>query len=260
MVFSTHSLSADYPKLIDQLVINGQSVDTRGGRTREIIDFSLELGDPARCLVDRDGVSRRFMDAEIAMLLAGIYDDELIRAITPKAADLTTPYTAYGPRVRHQLPRIVEELRTDPNSRRAVVYVGDSDDLETIGPDTAGEMPCTMTWQFLCREDMLSDWEHPRRQLHMIVNMRSWDAVWGLTYDVPCFVAVQMAVAKALRADLGEYRHHAGSFHIYERHWNIDTRENDETLEIEWLGDSWSQTVANAETVRDLLRTGAHRG
>ena len=45
-------------------------------------------------------------------------------------------------------------------------------------------------------------------------DLGSWDAVWGLSYDVPCFVAVQMAVAKALGVAVGRYRHHAGSFHL----------------------------------------------
>lgn len=237
MVYATTSLSADYWKLLDLLYREGQEVDTRGGRTREIIDFSLELRNPARCLVDRDSVSRRFMDAEIAMLLAGVYDGDLLRAITPKAAELTTPHTAYGPRVRHQLPLIIRELQSDPLSRRAVVYVGNTIDLAMVGPNTAGEMPCTMTWQFLIRD----------AQLHMIVNMRSWDAVWGLTYDVPCFVAMQMAVAKVLNTQLGEYRHHAGSFHLYERHWSIRATPSNQELRLDWLSDTWTNTVNAAE-------------
>lgn len=269
--FDTHDLGRHYPELLDDLR-EARLVDTRGGRTREIVDFSLVLRDPTRCIVDRDSFSRRFMDAEIAMLLAGTYDAELLRAITPRAADLTTSLTAYGPRVRHQLPLIVQELRDDPASRRAVAYVGASGDLAGVGASTAGEMPCTMTWQFLIRPmgivrrsdtDALFDdlptmtarVELPR--LHMIVNMRSNDAVWGLTYDVPCFVAVQMAVAKALRVPLGDYIHHAGSFHLYERHWETKARPTDERLELEWICDEFEETVKVARTMVDIMRAGA---
>jgi thymidylate synthase len=246
---STYSLGISYPSIIDSLT-NAQIVGSRGGRTREIIDFSLVLRNPTRCIVDRDGFSRRFMDAEIAMLLAGVYDGDLLSAITPQAAELTTPLTAYGPRVRHQIPLIINELRERPESRRAVIYVGRHDDLKSIGDETAGEMPCTLTWQFLIRDD----------SLHMIVNMRSWDAVWGLSYDVPCFVAVQLAIAKALGVLVGDYRHHAGSFHLYERHWNVKAREtNDANLDLDWLCDTWEETRTAATAFVEIYRVGAIR-
>jgi hypothetical protein len=92
--------------------------------------------------------------------------------------------------------------------------------------------------------------------LHMIVNMRSWDAVWGLTYDVPCFVAVQMAVAKVLGVGLGSYRHHAGSFHLYERHWSIKANSSNEELAVDWLCDSWNDTAMAAETMITIQQAG----
>lgn len=241
----TDSLGLSYPNIIDQLR-SAPVVGTRGGRTREIIDYSLVLRDPTRCIVDRVGFSRRFMDAEIAMLLAGVYDGDLLAALTPRAAELTTPLTAYGPRVRHQLPSIVDELKRDPASRRAVVYVGRPDDLGSIGDATAGEMPCTMTWQFLARDD----------ELHMIVCMRSWDAIWGLSYDVPCFAAVQTAVARALKMRLGTYRHHAGSFHLYERHWNIEVNDTDAENELDWVCYEWDETVTAATAFVEIFRGG----
>jgi thymidylate synthase len=186
------------------------------------------------------------MDAEIAMLLAGVYDGELLKALTPKAAELTTPLTAYGPRVRHQLQLVLPELRENPDSRRAVVYVGRPTDLENISHATANEMPCTMTWQFLQRNE----------ELHMIVNMRSWDAVWGLSYDVPCFVAVQIALARALGVEMGTYHHHAGSFHVYERHWDIIALPTDDTLELDWVGESWAETVTAAEAFIEIFKGG----
>ena len=81
-------------------------------------------------------------------------------------------------------------------------------------------MSCTLTWHFFNRND----------KLEMIVNMRSWDLVWGLSYDIPCFVAVQMAVADALDLELGEYTHVAGSGHVYERHFDMIADKTTETL------------------------------
>lgn len=238
-------LGRGYPELLDTLGRHGDLLNSRVGATRELVGFTLMLNDPRRCVVDRDGFSHDFMHLEIAMLLAGLYDRELTERTSPVAAGLITPLTAYGPRTKYQLREALRELRRDPTSRRAVVYVGRPDDLSKAGhPGRAGEMPCTMTWQFFLRAG----------HLHMIVNMRSWDAVWGLSYDVPCFVSVQIAMATALKSPIGEYLHHAGSFHLYERHWGVHARENDEELELPWIASEWDETVANAEIELESMR------
>jgi len=92
-----------------------------------------------------------------------------------------------------------------------------------------------------------------------IVCMRSWDLVWGLTYDVPCFVAVQTALARALDVEVGCYLHLAGSAHVYERHWATPTWDNWERgeLEIPWLADSVAETQSNARAALDEMRTAA---
>jgi thymidylate synthase len=219
------------------LLRDGDIVEGRGGAAKEIMDFALVLEDPRACIVGRHGFSEAFMHLEIAMLLAGTYDYEKVQGVLPRAADLVTPLTAYGPRVQGQIPLIIKELRKNPQSRRALVYVGKHDDLYLArGMETAGEMPCTALWQFLIRDD----------KLHMIVYMRSWDAVWGLSYDVPCFVAMQMAIARDLTVGLGTYRHHAGSFHIYDRHWDITTNPCHMLLNCDLIGDTFQITVRNA--------------
>jgi thymidylate synthase len=148
---------------------------------------------------------------------------------------MVTPLTAYGPRTRAQLLRVVAELTKAPDSRRAVVYVGRDAALQkayTEAEERAGEMPCTCHWQFLLRDGALN----------MTVYMRSWDAVWGLTYDVPCFVAVQQAVAAALKVPVGRYVHHAGSLHVYERHWGWEAWDTEDELLLDWLQDDLHKT------------------
>lgn len=202
----TSDLGADYPKLLEIIHQLGDPLPSRVGMTREIIAARITLNDPLFCIVDRDKFSSQFLDLESAMILGGHYDEETIRRVTPRAADLVSPETAYGPRVVDQLINVANELHVNPESRRAVVYVGrHTDFLNTTNPAFKGEMPCTMTWQFLRRNNRLT----------MIVNMRSWDAVWGLCYDIPCFVLIQMAMARDLKIGLGSYIHNAGSLHIY---------------------------------------------
>lgn len=218
MIFDTNDLGEDYRALLAWLDVNGTEVPSRVGMTREMIAAGIVLRDPVKCIVSRSKFSRTFMNLESTMIAAGSYSDELLRAVTPQAADLLRYETAYGPRVWLQMQSMEEELSRSSTSRRAVVYVGRPYDRDraTYQPEmNAGEMPCTMTWQFLVRHGCLD----------MIVSMRSWDAVWGLCYDVPCFVTQQMMLASALRVDLGTYYHFAGSFHHYvDRDAEIEAR------------------------------------
>jgi thymidylate synthase len=125
-------------------------------------------------------------------------------------------------------------------------------------------MPCTAIWQFILRGESydlhVPQLEEPikevRPKLHMLVYMRSWDLVWGLSYDVPCFVANQMALAKSLGAEIGSYVHVAGSAHIYERHFNTNVRPGNERLEIDWLEDEIEGTrKAALNRVLEMRRT-----
>lgn len=234
-VLEARRLGETYPALLRYVEDNGELLPSRVGSVREVETATLVLAEPEWCVVGRQGMNTDFMDLEIEMLLAGVYNAELVHELVPRAAEMVTPLTAYGPRIVRQLPRVEAELLKSPLSRRAVVYVGREDDLQQVYTDSelrAGEMPCTCHWQFLIRRGVLD----------MVVYMRSWDAVWGLSYDVPCFVAVQMAMAQALNIEIGKYIHHAGSLHIYERHWGFDAWDEDMRLELSWLGNSIAET------------------
>lgn len=236
-------LSMEYPAMINAFANHAAEISTRLGDAKEILGFTLRLYEPEHCVVGRQHLSREFMDAEILQLLAGEFDEGLLRKAVPRAADLISVATSYGPRVREQMPHAIEELR-ETNTRRAVVYIGRPGDLAAVrddDPAVKGEMPCTMIWQFQLRDN----------QLWMLVAMRSWDIVWGLCYDVPSFVAVQMAVARDLGAELGPYVHFAGNAHIYKKHYDIEVWDNpDGELEVPYIDDEWELTAKNA---RDLL-------
>ena len=52
-------------------------------------------------------------------------------------------------------------------------------------------------------------------KLNLLTSMRSNDIYWGLSHDVFCFTMLQEAVARALGAELGTYKHVVGSLHLY---------------------------------------------
>ena len=120
---------------------------------------------------------------------------------------------AYGPRFMgtgefgrsfQQIDRVIDRLKRKPDTRRAVISVLESSDLE---PGRA-EAPCTTALQFIRR----------REHLHLVAMMRSNDAYWGFPHDVFCFTMMQEVVARALGIKIGEYHHFATSLHLYEQH------------------------------------------
>lgn len=117
-----------------------------------------------------------------------------------------------GPRVttglldRNQWQMVLDELRKDPDSRRAVIHIRTIDD----GFD-AKDVPCTLSLQFLLREGALD----------LIVHMRSNDLVLGSCYDVPAFTIMQEVMANDLGVKLGRYYHIANSLHVYSQHYEM---------------------------------------
>ena len=241
-VFITDDLGKDYPRLLDRVVRVGALVSPRGELIREVRPLILRLEFPERCIVKRPGFSRALMWLEALSLLAGEFDKSLFEAVSPDAAKRLNAYGAYGPRIKEQLLEAERELKRDPDSRRALVYVGRPDDLRLAH---ALDMPCTESLQFFKRDG----------KLEMIANMRSWDLVWGLSYDIPCFVALQWVMADALRLPMGTYTHIAGSGHVYERHFDLVPPENIGDLFTLPHGiyaiERWQR---EAHTVLDVLR------
>jgi len=155
-----------------------------------------------------------FAIAEWLSYMLGIDDLKYFTTYIKKyedwSSDGATLDGAYGPRLNvptNQLLTVIDALRNNPSSRRAVVsiYRGSTDLLGGGGLNT----PCTLTMQFVLRNNYL----------HAIANMRSNDAVWGLPYDLFCFTMIQEFIAANLGCSLGRYHHNAGSFHLYERHF-----------------------------------------
>lgn len=223
MTVIAQNMGLAYPTLVRNVVEHGDLVSPRGLQIREERGFHLVLEDPTRPLVNRRGYNRALMWADILCVLSGTFSPTLYDIASPAATrSLHKASGAYGPRTAQQIRDVVDELRRDPDSRRAVVYVGRDSDLRN-SVDT-GDQPCTSLWQFFIREG----------RLEMLTYMRSWDLVWGLSYDLPVFTMVQRLVAAALQLEVGTYQHFAGSAHVYDRHWGLPSElEAVETPELE---------------------------
>jgi thymidylate synthase len=195
------------------LARTGETACPRGMPTREILDVTFCLAQPrARLLPARAGriINPAFAVAETVWILSGsdapwIFD---YNSRLAQYADGGILRGAYGPRMRRwagqvdQLRRVIEILRADPDSRRAVIQLYDP------ARDAAGHMdvPCTLGFRFHLR----------RGRLHMSTTMRGQDVWTGIPYDLFFFTTLHELVAGWLGAGVGEHRHHVGSLHIYE--------------------------------------------
>jgi thymidylate synthase len=114
-----------------------------------------------------------------------------------------------------QWDAVKKTLLEDPDSRRAILIIGQAPDYTVGAFQPSKDLPCTLSLQFFIRDN----------KLRMHVTMRSNDVFWGLTNDIFSFTLLQEAMMLELRAagmrelELGDYTHTAGSLHIYEQHF-----------------------------------------
>lgn len=132
--------------------------------------------------------------------------------------DGKTANSAYGARIFKPHPRIasgkfsqwdyiINELKNDPDSRRAVVHIRSPWDSIEAKLD----VPCTLSLQFFIRDE----------KLHLVAHMRSSDLILGIAYDIPAFTLLQELMALELGVKVGSYTHVSNSLHIYERHYDM---------------------------------------
>jgi hypothetical protein len=135
----------------------------------------------------------------------GFFDRDCIEAIAPNAdLSLFTEAGAYGPRIRAQLPRVVQGLAEDPSGRQHILYIGHEGDQYTA------DAPCTNSIQFLVRPGPL---EAPA--LNAVVNMRSSDIIKGLPTDVIQFGLLVQVLGMCLNLFPGIVAVNAASSHMY---------------------------------------------
>ena len=237
---------------VNAIIENGKWTEPRGYRCKELISPQLILKNPKNCLItlkDRR-LNYAYLIIEKMMYLSQICNPEILIAYNNKMRDFLNLNTqdfdgAYGPRIREneQLRYVYEELKQDPDSRRAVVTIHNSKDCQPT-KDSA----CTLNWHFMIRDG----------KLDMIVDMRSNDVLWGTCLDVPAFAFIQEVVAMWLMIPVGKYIHNTSSLHFYDTTeldltriiygkrelngrenpiWDISYEETPRALEQFWKGE-----------------------
>lgn len=185
--------------------------ESRNGPMRELVAQSFVITDSRRTTLTQPcrKFSKKYAAAEFIWYLTGSNSVEMISHYAPSYTNYANEHGladgAYGKRWFYQIPELLNHLRDNPDSRRAVLATFDGSDSSRLS--TSKDIPCTLSLQFLVRAG----------KLDCIATMRSNDLWLGMPYDVFCFTTLQKVFAAHLSLLPGKYYHQAGSLHLYEK-------------------------------------------
>lgn len=160
-------------------------------------------------------------------MLDGILDFEIAKG--------NWAYT-YHSRMEKQIPFVVEELRRNPFSRRAVIDVRDWE-KDSLSVDPA----CLQHIQYFVREN----------KLECKVLFRSNDACKATFMNAFALIMLQKRIADELGVEVGTYTHRANSFHCYEKDFAlldgyVNRINSGENLTYNYVGE-WDELMEEAK-------------
>lgn len=209
ITFHLSNLVNGYVEVARAVLGRGLKVAPRGSNTYELLGATIVVDCPRLTLPIGTGrnVSRAVAAMEALQLIGGFTDPVLTTKASSgfeKVKDGGAFHGAYGPRAAPQFPRVIERLRSDRHSRRAIVTIWDpAMDLYREG---LHDYPCTVSLEYMIRGGKLVAMTH----------MRSNDVWLGLAYDAFVFTQVQLTLCNILDIEPGCYIHHASSLHLYD--------------------------------------------
>jgi thymidylate synthase len=203
-------------RILDEGVAKG---DRTGTGTRSVFGhqmrFDLAEGFP---LVTTKKVHLKSVVAELLWFIAGDTNTSYLRAngvtIWDEWADANGdlgPVYGYqwrswpAPNGEHidQLAAVIEQIRTNPDSRRHVVSAWNVADL-----DAMALMPCHAFFQFYVADGRLSC------QMYQ----RSADVFLGVPFNIASYALLTHMVAQVTGLEVGDFVHTLGDAHLYVNH------------------------------------------
>lgn len=219
-----------YRQICRDLLRNGHDADTTTatkGTSKELNNYSFTIEDIENNVVTLKSrnISYSYLAGEILWYWNARNDLDFIRHFSSFwdkiSDDGKTANSAYGYLLQkkhgfNQIEKIIELLKKDPSSRRAVLNINIPNEnvIETK------DEPCTIALNFFIRNE----------KLHCTGIMRSNDVNFGLTYDLSYFTQLQKYIAKELSKELGyyikpgSYTHFAVSMHFYDKDYDLIRR------------------------------------
>src|SRR6266849_6482375 len=106
-----------------------------------------------------------------------------------------------------QIARLVNEIETNPNSRRLIVSGWDPRVCDNVALP-----PCHTLFQFKIEE------RAGERVLHCQLYQRSADAFLGVPFNISSYALLTHLVAHVCELKVGEFIYTLGDYHIYQNH------------------------------------------
>jgi len=103
-----------------------------------------------------------------------------------------------------QIARLVENIQSNPNSRRLIVTGWDPAQSERVDLP-----PCHTLFQFKVEEG---------RTLHCQLYQRSADAFLGVPFNISSYALLLHLIAHVCELEVGEFIYTLGDYHIYQNH------------------------------------------
>lgn len=103
-----------------------------------------------------------------------------------------------------QIARLIEEIETNPNSRRLIVSGWDPRECDRVDLP-----PCHTLFQFKVEEGSI---------LHCQLYQRSADAFLGVPFNISSYALLTHLIAHVCGLEVGEFIYTLGDYHIYQNH------------------------------------------
>src|SRR5687768_14354428 len=112
-----------------------------------------------------------------------------------------------------QIARLINEIETNPNSRRLIVSGWDPRQCDNVDLP-----PCHTLFQFKVENRALPDGGATAPVLHCQLYQRSADAFLGVPFNISSYALLTHLVAHVCDLQVGEFIYTLGDYHIYKNH------------------------------------------
>lgn len=162
------------------------------GSTDERRLAEIHYGKPREELVGKQTIWTANADAQGKQL--GYENNDLVKELGP----------VYGAQWAKQLDQLIEEIKTNPNSRRLIMSSWNVDEIDQMALP-----PCHTMCQFKVTPD---------EKLDLLMYQRSADMFLGVPFNIASYSLFLMMVAQVVGLPHGSFHHVIGDAHIYLNH------------------------------------------
>jgi len=171
------------------------------GSTDERRLAEIHFGDKASNLIDKKTVWTANANAQGKDL--GYTNTDIIKELGPVYGAQWRSWKGVDGSSIDQLAELIEQIKTNPNSRRLILSAWNVAELEKMALP-----PCHTFFQFYVANGKLSC------QLYQ----RSADTFLGVPFNIASYALLTMMIAQVCDLEVGEFIHTFGDAHIYSNH------------------------------------------